>query len=63
MKKSEQIERQIKKGVEVESEHENLYLFIKENGLPTAEQFYKAIALTHLKESIDYYDKLERAGL
>lgn len=57
----------LKKGIEIEKEHKNLYEKIKKRlkskgiSMPVTEQeFYTDIAKVHIKERKDYYDLLEK---
>jgi len=52
--------KKLSEGIRVEREHSGLYQFIQENGLPDADTFYKMIALAHLAEDPNYYEKLRR---
>jgi len=59
------LKSELKKGIKVEEEHEDLYdFFVKEfkkidTDMPISkEDFYKKIAQAHLKEMPDYYTKL-----
>ncbi len=67
MKKFTLIEnRELEMGIQVQSEHEDIYLEIKsildKNNIQvpwTREEFFKKIALKHLEELDDYYSKLK----
>lgn len=57
----------LKKGIEIEKEHKDLYEKIKkrlaEKNIPmpvTEQEFYSDIAKVHIKERKDYYDLLEK---
>jgi hypothetical protein len=54
------VAKSLEKGTQVEHEHKGLYDFIQVNGLPAEETFYKMIALAHIQEDPQYYEKLER---
>lgn len=58
---------ELEKGIEVESEHGNIYEQIDSYlesfnvGMPwSKKEFYKKIAEAHLKEIPDYYTRLEK---
>lgn len=53
-------ERPLIRGAAVEREHRDLYKLIKRYGLPSEEQFYRAIAAAHLDERPDYYEQLKK---
>ena len=60
-------EKQLKKGIKVESEHCDIYeeleeyLFTHNIQTPwSKEEFYEKIAKSHIKEIPDYYDRLEK---
>lgn len=58
---------ELEKGIEVESEHKNLYKKIKnefgDKFKMTEKEFYAEIAKEHIKENPEYYDILEKQGL
>ena len=58
---------QLRAGVEIEKEHGDIYRqldsYLDSFNVPlpwTEEEFYEKIALAHLKEMPDYYDKLKK---
>lgn len=60
--------QQLKKGVRVESEHKNTVEYIekyklKTGKIPSNKKVYESIAKDHLKEDLNYYDKLKKANL
>lgn len=66
-KLTENIDNQLAMGVQVESEHQDLYKFFsnfcKANGLKmpiTEEQFFEYIAKAHIKEIPQYYTLLRQ---
>jgi hypothetical protein len=58
---------QLKQGIKVESEHKDVYAWLKKacncQSLPPAKEMYKKIAQTHLREDKSYYSKLKKAKL
>lgn len=58
---------QLKQGIKVESEHKDVYAWLKKacncQSLPPAKEMYKKIAQDHLKENPQYYKKLKKAKL
>ena len=56
---------QLEMGLKVEKEHAGLYKTLKKfiGDEMTAEEFFGAIAMAHIKEDPKYYTKLNKAGL
>ena len=56
--------KQLDIGIKVESEHEEtynkLFLMASNGKFPTKKQFFKMIALDHLKENPKYYTYLKK---
>jgi hypothetical protein len=61
------VEDQLKEGIEVEKEHEDLYNKIKsdvgDSFKMTLDEFAEGIAQAHIKEDDKYYSKLKMMGL
>lgn len=58
---------QLEKGVKIETEHKKTYNLIKRyfdaGKMITEKEFYRNIAIDHLRERNDYYNILLKAGL
>lgn len=52
---------ELQMGIKEESEHKDLYEWLKTHKLPSKKEFYKRIAKPHLKEDRKYYSKLKKA--
>lgn len=66
--KKEAYRKQLKMGIRVEEEHEDLYEFLKDEidgfeEIISKKEFYAKIAKAHLEEKSDYYTLLDEAGL
>lgn len=62
------ISKELKKGIQVEKEHKNLYDYFKKEckspcKMLSEDKFYGMIADAHIKEDRHYYDKLQRLKL
>lgn len=55
----EELQKQLKKGTDVEKEHKDLFDSIKDDIEMSPEEFYKQIAIAHIKEIPNYYDLLQ----
>jgi hypothetical protein len=55
------------RGTVVEAEHKDTYEWLKtcfmDGVLPAAHALFRHIASDHLKERVDYYERLEKEGL
>jgi len=58
---------QYEKGTRVEAEHKKTYDWLKQcfhdGVMPNERALYAHIAMDHLDEKVDYYDRLEEAKL
>jgi len=62
------INRQLRMGIKVESEHKGTINYIKNyvkknKKFPTNQSIYKNIAKEHIKEDPKYYSKIKKYGL
>ena len=59
--------KQLRMGIKVEAEHKGLVKLLKKScprcPLPKPKEIYRNIAMAHLKEDRQYYNKLKKARL